>query len=815
MFPALIGVLAARSGAAPIADFDGFPSIGASPMLVEFTDWSSNSPTSWLWDFYGDGLETSTLQNPVFEMQNLNNYPVLLMHMDDGVIDATGNVVVSGGGTHSFEVSAPGFGKRLVNVNAKWYLENSDWASISTQSWTVEAKLKLSAGQGGVLLCKNYWVSQPVSGFATDYIISINTSSVSISWSGLISAVTINYAFPLDTEFSVAITDDGTLMRLYVNGALVGSATSTALQTPIPPSSLGWIAVMGSLQGFLGSTPNWGSGFTGIIDELMFVIGTAKYTGATYFVDTSPFNTLQTAVYPTTLTVSNAFGSDTISYNFVLDPVVITPVITGPTAFIAEETLTLDGGLYSTPSSGAVLTDYLWSILSGTATIVGSNTNSTVQITSSTEGLVSIQLTVIDSNFEENSVSSTITVQPVSGPVVLSPEVFFLDASSYSAGQLWSNQTTAPADGAGQTAYDFVLGNSGIGDGSDPTHTGINPASYWTFDGNDFFTLAGTPTSFLKNMHKAGSKFSIEAWFYYAGTAASNVAPLFDSGTSDQSGSDMSRGIIFSDLGPLNTTGLASNCIRVKQDGGGQNSLNKEADSSLTIGWHMVACSIDGTGTTPSFLYTDGDYDPVDTLDTWDGTFITPGSMDAALLARIGARGDGGFRVPIDTKLIMLRVHDVNVSKSQFDASWVDAQARFAQLTNRYWRFSNIAVAGSFLEMVEFQLLSSGVVQSTGAPITSSSAPAFGALTTLNDGDFGTRCYWTQAAVQSPGFSITITLPQSTAISSVRLGGYDTADRFLNAFTLETSTDNTNWTTVGTFTGVAYPGNAQYTEIAV
>lgn len=46
----------------PVASFTGTPTSGNSPLSVSFTDTSTNTPTSWYWDF-GDG-HTSTAQNP-------------------------------------------------------------------------------------------------------------------------------------------------------------------------------------------------------------------------------------------------------------------------------------------------------------------------------------------------------------------------------------------------------------------------------------------------------------------------------------------------------------------------------------------------------------------------------------------------------------------------------------------------------------------------------------------------------------------------------------------------------------------------------
>jgi len=56
-------------GDTPIADFSASPNSGSSPLTVHFTDQSTNSPTSWQWDF-GDG-HTSTEQNPSHTYSNM------------------------------------------------------------------------------------------------------------------------------------------------------------------------------------------------------------------------------------------------------------------------------------------------------------------------------------------------------------------------------------------------------------------------------------------------------------------------------------------------------------------------------------------------------------------------------------------------------------------------------------------------------------------------------------------------------------------------------------------------------------------------
>jgi PKD repeat protein len=60
----------------PVAAFSGTPLVGTVPYTVTFTDASTQTPTSWAWDF-GDG-STSTLQNPTHQYTVPGTYTVTL-----------------------------------------------------------------------------------------------------------------------------------------------------------------------------------------------------------------------------------------------------------------------------------------------------------------------------------------------------------------------------------------------------------------------------------------------------------------------------------------------------------------------------------------------------------------------------------------------------------------------------------------------------------------------------------------------------------------------------------------------------------------
>ncbi len=70
-------VTAAEPYYPPTAEFTADPTSGAPPLSVDFTDLSTNDPTSWSWDF-GDGVGTSTAQDPSYTYTAAGTYTVSL-----------------------------------------------------------------------------------------------------------------------------------------------------------------------------------------------------------------------------------------------------------------------------------------------------------------------------------------------------------------------------------------------------------------------------------------------------------------------------------------------------------------------------------------------------------------------------------------------------------------------------------------------------------------------------------------------------------------------------------------------------------------
>ncbi len=63
---------------APVADFTANKTSGPAPLAVQFTDSTTNTPTSWAWDFDNDGLTNSTAQSPLYTYLQAGTYTVKL-----------------------------------------------------------------------------------------------------------------------------------------------------------------------------------------------------------------------------------------------------------------------------------------------------------------------------------------------------------------------------------------------------------------------------------------------------------------------------------------------------------------------------------------------------------------------------------------------------------------------------------------------------------------------------------------------------------------------------------------------------------------
>lgn len=243
--------------------------------------------------------------------------------------------------------------------------------------------------------------------------------------------------------------------------------------------------------------------------------------------------------------------------------------------------------------------------------------------------------------------------------------VALMKAKDYVSGQRWLNAAASPADGSNQVDHDFFLGATSSSEASDPSISAGPPVG-WAFSSGCRMTLAhgsvSTVPAFYRNLHMAGSKFTIMAYCRWNGSLNGGICPIFDTGTSDQGGADMSRGVYLCDFG---TDGKLR--LKVNRDSGGASALSAVSDAALPSATNMViGVSVDGTGATPSFLYRDGAQPVVGGSPTFNGSFVTPGSAQAANVPKLMARGDGNATTNVVT-LYGLAVANRNLSLAEMD----------------------------------------------------------------------------------------------------------------------------------------------------
>lgn len=226
--------------------------------------------------------------------------PVLLMHFDGDLIDATGITTFNEGGlngAYSYVAGQPGFGQALQHGSGVPAVHGSSSQNlgIEAQPFTLEGRSAFSSVAGlGILLAKNYFSTEPPSGqFNTDFAVYLGFNALRVEWSGGGVGKQEDFAFSVASGevFAWALTDDLMSLRFYLNGALVSTKASLSLRDPAPYNSNASISVLNALRGFAGPSPDWGgSGYDGYIDELRFFIGHALYTGDSYVPASRPFS---------------------------------------------------------------------------------------------------------------------------------------------------------------------------------------------------------------------------------------------------------------------------------------------------------------------------------------------------------------------------------------------------------------------------------------------------------------------------------------------------------------------------------------------
>jgi PKD repeat protein len=176
----------------PVAGFAADVTTGKAPLTVTFTDQSTNTPTSWSWEF-GDG-GTSSLQNPVHTYTAAGTYTVKLTasNGDGSNAQAKSSYItvnpktlpVAGFAADVTTGKAPltvTFTDKSTNTPTSWSWDFGDGGTsglqnpvhVYTAAGTYTVKLTASNGDGSDAMVKQDFITVnpktlPVAGFTTD-----------------------------------------------------------------------------------------------------------------------------------------------------------------------------------------------------------------------------------------------------------------------------------------------------------------------------------------------------------------------------------------------------------------------------------------------------------------------------------------------------------------------------------------------------------------------------------------------------------------------------------------------------------------------
>ena len=327
---------------APVAAFTGTPTSGTAPLTVRFTDASTNSPTSWSWNF-GDGNTTnSTVRNPVHTYLSAGTYTVKLTATNTGGSDSeTKTNYITGSAPVIAPVAA--FTGTPISGTAPLTVRFTDASTNSPTSWS------WNFGDGNTT---NSTVRNPVHTYlsAGTYTVTLTaTNSAGSDGETKTGYVTVTSAVIIPVAAFSGTPTSGT-------APLTVRFTDVSTNSP---TSWSW---------------NFGDGNT---------------TNATI---QSPVHTyLSAGVYSVTLTATNSAGSDSETET---DYVTVTASPSGPTVTSISPTTGSEDGGTSVTITGTGFTGAT-AVRFGTIPAVSYTANSATQITAtSPAGTGTVHITV-------------------------------------------------------------------------------------------------------------------------------------------------------------------------------------------------------------------------------------------------------------------------------------------------------------------------------------------------------------------------------------------------------------------------------------
>ena len=243
-------------GQAPVANFTSDKVSGCAPLIVTFQDLSTNTPTSWIWDF-GNGV-TSTGQNPITNFSVPGTYTVKLIARNNAGVDEEVKVNY----ITVFPSPTPAFTANITTACVPATIQFTDQTTVPPGAGTITDWL-WNFGDGGTSTSQNPSHTYTAAGFYTVSLqVTSSTGCQSFKSIGryirIISGIDVDFVHsqpntckgPFDISFSNQSSGPGNLTYLWNFGN--GGPTSTLENPTATYSSAGTYPVSLTIQSDLG-----------------------------------------------------------------------------------------------------------------------------------------------------------------------------------------------------------------------------------------------------------------------------------------------------------------------------------------------------------------------------------------------------------------------------------------------------------------------------------------------------------------------------------------------------------------------------------
>lgn len=202
-----MNVSEAASAQVPAAAFTADKTSGNAPLTVQFTDQSTNEPTSWAWDFNNDGTLDSTQQNPTYEYSAAGTYSVKLTVTNSAGSDEetkTDYITVTEAGPHT------------------WYVDDSGGADFTAIQAAVTA-----ANAGDTIIVKDGTYNENITVDKSLVIESENGASQTIVQAAATNANVFNVTAENVTIDGFTASGATAMSGIRVVGSSIGTCTIT------------------------------------------------------------------------------------------------------------------------------------------------------------------------------------------------------------------------------------------------------------------------------------------------------------------------------------------------------------------------------------------------------------------------------------------------------------------------------------------------------------------------------------------------------------------------------------------------------------